>query len=92
MSKLDDKMNSVEENVEKPKAKKVASGTLRSKLTPKSIRFNDVDIERLEDFKKRICDMSGVEACPDSSAMRYLLAISTLLTDDEFKKLIIPIV
>ena len=86
MSKLANKINDQEPKTEKPK---IASGTLRSAINPKAIRFNNVDINRLEDFKKRICDIDGSPSCPDSRAMRALLAISTRLTDEQLEEMIL---
>ena len=80
-------MNKLASKITAKKTNKIA-GTKRSNTNPKAIRFNHVDINRLEDFKKRICDIDGSPSCPDSRAMRALLAISTRLTDEQLQEMI----
>ena len=81
-------MSKLASKITAKKSNKIA-GTKRSNINPKAIRFNHVDINRLEDFKKRICDIDGSPSCPDSRAMRALLAISTRLTDEQLEEMIL---
>ena len=80
-------MSKLASKITAKKSNKIA-GTKRSNINPKAIRFNNVDINRLENFKKRICDIDGSPSCPDSRAMRALLAISTRLTDEQLQEMI----
>lgn len=59
----------------KSAARKITS-TQRSDVSPKSVRLNRADIERLEALKDVLREMTGKENISDTVAMKAALAIA----------------
>jgi hypothetical protein len=60
--------------------------TTRGTLTPKSIRCSAKEIELLENFKKKILDMTESDKCSDAKAFNLAIEIANLSDEKAIRK------
>jgi NRPS condensation-like uncharacterized protein len=66
--------------------KKTLSNTIRKYKTPKSIRLQQSELQSLEDFKKRLREITQTEYCSDTQAFKVLLSSTKHINSTILKK------